>query len=66
MSISFKKDKKNIQITYIDNSTEIKEESVNLKKRLQNVENRIKTIKGTLNFESNQESGFKISFTFPL
>lgn len=66
VSISFKKDKKNIQITYIDNSTEIKEESINLKKRLQNVENRIKTIKGTLNFESNQESGFKISFTFPL
>ncbi|WET01480.1 tetratricopeptide repeat-containing sensor histidine kinase [Flavobacterium sp. YJ01] len=66
VSISFKKDQKNIQIIYIGNSTEIKEESINLKKRLQNVENRIKTIKGTLNFESNQESGFKISFTFPL
>ncbi|WJS94885.1 hypothetical protein NYQ10_00170 [Flavobacterium johnsoniae] len=66
VSISFKKDQKNIQIIYIYNGTEIKEESINLKKRLQNVENRIKTIKGTLNFESNQESGFKISFTFPL
>jgi len=66
VSISFKKDQKNIQIIYIDNSTEIKEESINLKKRLQNVENRIKTIKGTLNFDSNQENGFKISFTFPL
>ncbi|MBB4804253.1 tetratricopeptide (TPR) repeat protein [Flavobacterium nitrogenifigens] len=66
VSINFKKDEKNIEIIYIDNSTEIKEESIKLKKRLQNVENRIKTIKGTLNFESNQESGFKISFTFPL
>lgn len=66
VSINFKKDEKNIRITYIDNSTEIKDESMNLKKRLQNVENRIKTIKGTLNFDSNQESGFKISFTFPL
>lgn len=66
VSISFKKNAKNIQIIYIDNSTEINDNSANLKKRLQNVENRIKTIKGTINFESNPENGFKVSFTFPI
>lgn len=65
-SISFKKYEKNIQITYVDNDTEIKKDDMILKKILQNVENRIKTIKGTINFESNQENGFKISFTIPI
>ncbi len=66
ISLNFKKETKNIQIIYIDNNTETTDGYVNLKKRLQNVENRIKTIKGTINFEPNLENGLKISFTFPL
>ncbi|MBZ4037770.1 hypothetical protein K6T82_23640 [Flavobacterium sp. 17A] len=65
-SLTFKKDKKNITITYADNSREMEDKYINLKKRLQNVENRIKTIKGTLNFDEHSENGFKISFTFPI
>lgn len=65
-SISFKKQEKNIQIIYVNNDVKIIKDEIILKKILQNVENRIKTIKGTINFESNQENGFKISFTIPI
>ncbi|MHC0448329.1 hypothetical protein ACWA1F_23200 [Flavobacterium sp. 3-218] len=65
-SITFKKEEKNISITYSDNGNEISSKHIVLEKRLQNVENRIKTIKGTLNFGTYSESGFKISFKFPI
>ncbi|WP_433833180.1 hypothetical protein [Flavobacterium anhuiense] len=65
-SITFKKEEKNIQITYVDNGNKINLENIILQKRLQNVENRIKTIKGTLNFDKQSESSFKINFKFPI
>ncbi|WP_125723403.1 tetratricopeptide repeat protein [Flavobacterium ustbae] len=65
-SITFKKEEKNILIMYSDNGNEISSKNIVLEKRLQNVENRIKTIKGTLNFGTYSESGFKISFKFPI
>ncbi|MBO9587027.1 MAG: tetratricopeptide repeat protein [Flavobacterium sp.] len=65
-SITFKKEKKNILITYTDNGNEISSKHGILEKRLQNVENRIKTIKGTLNFDTQSENGFKISFKFSI
>ncbi|WP_433779033.1 hypothetical protein [Flavobacterium anhuiense] len=65
-SIAFKKEKKNILITYTDNGNEISSKYDLLEKRLQNVENRIETIKGTINFDANSESGFKISIKFPI
>ncbi|AOC95581.1 Photosystem I assembly protein Ycf3 [Flavobacterium anhuiense] len=65
-SITFKKNKKNIFITYTDNGTKFNGEQSILEKRLQNVENRIETIKGTINFDANSESGFKISIKFPI
>ena len=65
-SITFKKNEKNIFITYTDNGTKVNEDHAILEKRLQNVENRIETIKGTFNFDTNSESGFKISFKFPI
>ncbi|NWL03424.1 hypothetical protein DM790_21575 [Flavobacterium collinsii] len=37
-----------------------------LEKRLQNVENRIKTTKGTINFDKSLQRVFKLSFTFPI
>jgi len=66
VSITFKKDEKNILIMYVDNGTKINSEYTILQKRLQNVENRIKTIKGTLNFDTESENSFKISFKFPI
>lgn len=65
-SITFKKFQKKIIITYTDNGTKFNGEQSILEKRLQNVENRIETIKGTINFDANSESGFKISIKFPI
>ncbi|MET3027512.1 hypothetical protein ABXT06_12585 [Flavobacterium sp. UW10123] len=66
VSIVTKEIHKNLVIYYTDNSSEITSENNILEKRLQNVENRIKTIKGTLNFDTSLQSGFKISFKFPI
>lgn len=65
-SLTFKKEEKNILIIYADNGTKINPKYTILEKRLQNVENRIKTIKGTLNFDANSENGFKITFKIPI
>jgi len=65
-NITFKKEEKNILIMYVDNGTKISSQYTILQKRLQNVENRIKTIKGTLNFDEQSENSFKVSFKFPL
>lgn len=65
-SITFKIIEKNILVNYSDNGDGIEDGRIILKKGLQNVENRIKTINGTVNFDINSEKGFKISFTFPL
>ncbi|KAF2342553.1 ATP-binding protein [Flavobacterium tistrianum] len=66
VSIIVKEISKNLLISYTDNSNEIISENNILEKRLQNVENRIETIKGTINFDANSESGFKISIKFPI
>jgi len=66
VSIIVKLTHKNLGVSYIDNSDEVSAKNIILEKRLQNVENRIKTIKGTINFDKNTERGFKISFTFPI
>ncbi len=64
--LSFKIINKNIEITYVDNGAGIHNNILFLKNSLQNVENRIKTINGTLNFDLNIEKGYKLSFTFPV
>ncbi len=66
ISISFKIHDKNITVIYIDNGLGIKNNKLILKNGLQNVESRIKTINGTINFANNSQKGFKVSFTFPL
>jgi tetratricopeptide (TPR) repeat protein len=65
-SVTFKQEQKNIVIIYANNAKGINIKHTILEKRLQNVENRIKTIKGTLNFDANSENGLKISFKFPI
>ncbi|KAF2506464.1 ATP-binding protein [Flavobacterium foetidum] len=64
-SLVFKNTSKNITLIYTDNRIGIQKENFFFRNGLQNVENRIKTIKGTLIFDTN-ERGIKLSFTFPL
>lgn len=64
--ITFKKNKNNLQIDYSDNGIGITCSKINSGNGLQNVENRILSIKGTITFEPKSNKGFKISFTIPM
>ena len=64
--LSFKKIKNDIQINYSDNGVGATFDKINLKNGLQNVENRILAIKGTVAFDTKSSKGFKVSFTFPI
>ena len=66
VSLIFKIADNNAVVMYSDNGVGIQNNRLNLKNGLQNVESRIKTIKGTIIFDNNFQKGFKISFTFPL
>ena len=60
--ISCKKENKFLEINYADNGVGFKNNKVILKNGLKNMETRIKSIKGTLNFESNKGCKIKIRF----
>lgn len=64
--ISFKNKANKIQIDYSDNGVGATSEEINFKKGLQNVENRILAIKGTITFDTKSEKGFKVNILFPL
>lgn len=64
--ISFKIIGNNISVTYSNNRPKAPNQRIILKNDMQNVENRIKTINGTINFDNYTENGFKIIITFPL
>ncbi|WP_289662624.1 ATP-binding protein [Flavobacterium panacagri] len=66
VSIVLKLKDKKLNVLYVENSSEFASNQIILEKRLQNVENRIKTIKGTINFDTTLEKAFKINFTFPI
>ncbi|MFH6999322.1 sensor histidine kinase [Flavobacterium sp. FlaQc-57] len=66
VSITFKIINKNIAVNYTDNGTREKNNPIIFKNGLQNVESRIKTINGTIIFDNESHSSFKLSFTFPL
>jgi len=66
VAISFKKTNNNIHIDYSDNGTGIASNNIILKNGLQNVENRIDSIKGTINFDSTSGKGFKVSISVPV
>lgn len=63
--IGFEKIKKNIKINYTDNGVGIGPDEQLRKNGLQNVENRILSIKGKLTFEPTPQRGFKMYFIFP-
>ena len=63
-SISIKSYKKTIEINYADNGIGT-DNLLNLKNGLQNVENRIIAINGTINFDTKPEKGFKVQIEIP-
>jgi signal transduction histidine kinase len=64
--ISFKKNEGKLQIDYSDNGVGATFEKLSSKNGLQNVENRIQSIKGTISLDTKSNVGFKVSFTFPI
>ncbi len=62
-SISIKNEKKSILINYSDNGIGV--EMLNLKSGLQNMENRIQSIKGTVKFDTLKHKGFKAKIILP-
>ena len=63
-SISIKSNKKSLQINYSDNGIGT-DNLLNLKNGLQNAENRILSINGTINFDTAPEKGFKVKIEIP-
>src|SRR5690554_1141692 len=64
--IRFENKDKQGYIYYSDNGVGMGEEKIIFKNGLQNVENRIKTINGTITFDSKIGRGLKVVLTFPL
>ena len=63
--VTIKKNENKIVVDYSDNGIGINKEQLILKNGLQNVENRIKAIKGTINIDATSGKGFKVNFSFP-
>jgi signal transduction histidine kinase len=55
-----------LQIDYTDNGVGATLEQLNSKNGLQNIENRIQTIKGTITFDTKSSKGFKMQFIIPI
>lgn len=64
VSIKFSKDQEHVSISYTDNGVGISELAP--KNGLQNMENRIKTINGTIIFETGINNLLKINISFPI
>jgi signal transduction histidine kinase len=64
--VDFTIEKKKIKITYCDNGVGIITKEIILKNGLQNVENRIDSIGGNINFGKQQINGFNLSIVYPV
>lgn len=64
--ITFKKTDKNLQIDCTDNGVGVSLDKINSKNGLQNIENRINAINGTIAFGNTTSKGFKVSFSLPI
>jgi signal transduction histidine kinase len=62
--IGFENHKDTLQINYSDDGIGVKNQ-LNIKNGLQNAENRIKAINGTITFESEPQKGFRAKISFP-
>lgn len=66
IGISFKKTNKNILVNYTDNGNGTDLQNMSSKNGLQNIENRIFDIKGTIDVDSAPGKGFKVFVKIPL
>jgi len=66
VAITFKKDKKNLLITYVDDGVGLKKAGNFKKNGLQNAENRIQNINGTFTFDMNTKNGVKLKISIPV
>ena len=66
VAIIFSEEKNLLKIQYSDNGVGVSKESLKSGNGIQNVENRIFSIKGKLNFETEQEKGLKILIQIPI
>jgi signal transduction histidine kinase len=64
VAISFKNTGNQYFINYSDNGVGVNLDSISLKNGIKNVETRIKSINGTINFESSLNNGFKAFIRF--
>jgi signal transduction histidine kinase len=64
--LSFQKKETILQVDYTDNGLGATNEQLNSKTGLQNVENRILAIKGTITFDNKPGKGFRANIIFPL
>ncbi|MFV8361527.1 ATP-binding protein [Flavobacterium sp. LS1P3] len=64
--LTFKHNEKKLQIDYTDNGVGATIEQLNSKNGLQNIENRMRTIKGIITFDTKSDKGFKVHFTLPI
>jgi signal transduction histidine kinase len=66
VGINFKKTEKNVVINYTDNGKGIDINNMIFKNGLHNVENRILSIKGEIDIDTEPNKGFKVFIKFPL
>ena len=64
VAISFKNTRNQYLINYSDNGVGVELETISLKSGIKNVETRIKSLNGTINFESSLNNGFKVFISF--
>lgn len=64
--LSFTSSKKTITIAYTDDGLGVNPGNTGTTNGLQNMENRLKALKGTIIFESEQSKGFKAQISFPI
>ena len=64
--LTFKKNENKLQIEYSDNGIGATFDEKKSRTGLQNVENRIQAIKGTVTFDTKSNKGFKVTILFPI
>ena len=64
--LTFQKNEKKLQIDYSDNGIGATFDEKKSRNGLQNVENRIMALKGTLTFDTKSNKGFKATILFPI
>ncbi|WP_369753361.1 ATP-binding protein [Flavobacterium sp. WC2409] len=64
--ISFKLNNNTIDLNYSDNGIGVKDQKINKKNGLENIEKRIEDIEGTIDYNSKSSRGFTVNIKFPV